>query len=65
MGIRYILSNGTAYPNDKYSLVYTNGNVKVYQNEEAKSFGTGRTSRTNDFVSFPFAFLTTIFSIRG
>lgn len=39
MGIRYILSNGTAYPNDKYSLVYTNGNVKVYQNEEAKSFG--------------------------
>ena len=33
--------------------------------KEAKSFGTARTSRTNDFVSFPFAFLTTIVSIRG
>ena len=39
LGIRYILSNSTTYPIDKYDPIYTNGDVTVYQNMEAQSFG--------------------------
>lgn len=40
LGIRYILSNGTAYPENMYENIYSNSGVAVYQNKAAKSFGT-------------------------
>lgn len=39
MGIRYILSNGKAYQNGIYDLVYENKKVSVYRNNASKSFG--------------------------
>lgn len=39
LGIRYILSDNTTYPIDKYSPIYKNEDVTVYQNKEAEAFG--------------------------
>lgn len=39
LGIRYILSNDGEYPANAYQKVYTNGEVAVYKNKAAESFG--------------------------
>lgn len=40
LGVRYILSDGRAYPNSGYEQIYENEKIKVYKSIPAKSFGT-------------------------